>query len=143
MRLTLPGCALRGVTGDELMLSDLSRLNAQSRQLLLQNDRFAAALDNMSQGLVMFDDGAHLILCNRRYLELYGLSADVVKPGCSLREMIALRIDRGSFSTDDPEDYVANVLRARSRGESVDSVVELTDGLTIAVSSRVMPGGGW
>ena len=136
-------CLSIGATGGGFMLSDLSRLNAQSRQLLLQNDRFAAALDNMSQGLVMFDDGAHLILCNRRYLELYGLSADVVKPGCSLREMIALRIDAGSFSTDDPEDYVADVLRARSRGEAVDNVVELTDGRTIAVSSRVMPGGGW
>ena len=36
-----------------------------------------AALDNMSQGLVMFDGDGRIILCNRRYLELYNLAPDV------------------------------------------------------------------
>ena len=112
-------------------------------QLRLQNEQFAAALDNMSQGLAMFDDGARLILCNRRYLELYGLSSQVVRPGCSLRKLIMYRIETGSFSAGDPERYIADLIEAMSRGESVDDVVELTNGRIIAVSSRSMPGGGW
>src|SRR5262247_9165 len=112
-------------------------------QLRLQNEQFAAALDTMSQGLVMFDDSARLILCNRRYLELYGLSPQVVRPGCSLRKLIMHRIQTGSFSAGDPERYIADLLEAMSRGEPIDDVIELTNGRTIAVSSRSMRGGGW
>ena len=32
-----------------------------------------SALNNMTQGLCMFDGAARLILCNERYLEMYGL----------------------------------------------------------------------
>ena len=47
-----------------------------------------AALDNMSQGLVMFDAGGRLLTCNRRYLAMYALSPDAVQPGCSLRKLL-------------------------------------------------------
>ena len=37
-----------------------------------------AALNNMLQGLCMFDKDARLVLCNDRYLEMYGLSRETV-----------------------------------------------------------------
>ena len=49
--------------------------------------RFDTALNNMSQGLCFFDGGQRLIVCNRRYLDMYGLSPDVVHPGMSLRQI--------------------------------------------------------
>ena len=55
-----------------------ARAEDQVREQKLQMD---AALDNISQGLLMFGADGRLILCNRRYLELYGLSPDIVKPG--------------------------------------------------------------
>src|SRR5262245_38245857 len=53
----------------------------QSLSSRLQPEPLAAALDHISQGIVLFDRDARLVLCNRRYLELYDLSATVVKPG--------------------------------------------------------------
>ena len=50
----------------------------QVREQKLQMD---AALENMSQGLVMFDGATRIILWNRRYLELYNLAPD----GCEAR----------------------------------------------------------
>src|SRR6476661_6617313 len=44
------------------------------------------AINNVSQGVCMYDADARLILCNQRYIDMYALSADVVKPGCSLEE---------------------------------------------------------
>ena len=38
------------------------------------------ALDHMSQGLCMFDAAGRIVVCNRRYLRMYKLSPDVVKP---------------------------------------------------------------
>ena len=45
----------------------------------------------MTQGLLLFDSSQRLVICNQRYIEMYGLSADVVKPGCSFRDVIAHR----------------------------------------------------
>jgi diguanylate cyclase (GGDEF)-like protein/PAS domain S-box-containing protein len=108
-----------------------------------QNLRLDTAVNNMSQGLLMFDSAARLVVCNRRYLEMYGLSPAIVRPGCTLRQLVDHRIETGSFSTGDPAQYVADLRAAIGRGETVDKIVELTDGRTIAVSSRPMANGGW
>ena len=41
-----------------------------------QNLRFDIALNNMSQGLCFFDGSQRLIVCNSRYLEMYGLKPE-------------------------------------------------------------------
>src|SRR5262249_40474930 len=84
-----------------------------------------------------------LVLCNERYLQMYGLSSDIVKPGCTLRQLLDHRIETGSFSSSDPDQYIANLRGAIAKGETVNNLVELTDGRIIAVSSRPMAGGGW
>lgn len=65
----------------------------------------SAAIDNMSQGLMsqglcMFDAQGRIMLRNQRYLDMYKLSPDVVKPGCTLRKLIQHRKDTGLFKGD-------------------------------------------
>ena len=45
-----------------------------------------AALDNMAQGLAMFDVNQRLIICNQRFLDLYNLPATMAQPGTELAE---------------------------------------------------------
>ena len=56
-------------------------LQARDLELHMQNTRFDAALNNMSQALCMIDADKRLIVCNVRFLELFGLSSGVVQPG--------------------------------------------------------------
>jgi PAS domain-containing protein len=67
-----------------------------------QGRLFDTAVNNMSQGLVMFDAAERLLVCNRRYLEMYGLSPEAVKPGCTLLEMLRHRIAKGTFCPGPP-----------------------------------------
>src|SRR5262249_8112529 len=76
------------------------------RRLRLQKLCLDTAVDNMCQGLTMFDRSGRLVLCNRRYLEMYGMSPDVIKPGCTVNEVIQHRIDTGSLSPREAERYV-------------------------------------
>ena len=46
-----------------------------------QNSRLDAALNNMSQGLTMFDASGRLIVCNERYIKMFHMSPEAVKPG--------------------------------------------------------------
>ena len=65
-----------------LIVRQLSRQHHASRQrLTLEKERLDAAVNNMSQGLLLFDRSERLVICNQRYIAMYGLSGDVIKPG--------------------------------------------------------------
>jgi methyl-accepting chemotaxis protein len=107
-----------------------------------RNARLVTALNNMSEGLCMFDASTRLVLCNDRYVELYGLPPEVATPGVTLRELIEHRIRAGAFKGD-PDEYVADTLRKMKSGQIVQDVRERPGGIFILVSSRPMAGGGW
>jgi methyl-accepting chemotaxis protein len=111
-------------------------------RLRKHNAQLTTAMNNMSQGLCMFDSSARLVVGNRRYLEIYGLSPATTKPGCSLRDLIKQRIATGTFSGD-PEKYVADTLHEVAQGKPIDKVLEMSDGRVIALANRPMRGGGW
>jgi diguanylate cyclase (GGDEF)-like protein/PAS domain S-box-containing protein len=110
--------------------------------LLKQKLQTETAIDNMSQGLLMFDGDARLILCNRRYIEMYGLSPDKVVAGCTLRDLMEHRKELGAFSGD-PEEYCNEILACIAEGKTRNRVVELPDGRCIATANRPMADGGW
>ena len=100
------------------------------------------ALNNMRQGLVMFDESARVVVCNQRYIEMYGLSPDVVKTGSTLTEVIRHGAERGSFSGD-PEGLSASILKRISTGAVTNICLHTADGRTMNVIERPVPGGGW
>jgi diguanylate cyclase (GGDEF)-like protein/PAS domain S-box-containing protein len=111
----------------------------QVREQKLQMD---AALNNISQGVVMFGADTRLILCNRRYLELYGLSPDDVKPGMALRDLLVLRKKNATFRLD-PEIYIGELQAALAVGNSVTLTPELADGRTICIENHPLADGRW
>jgi diguanylate cyclase (GGDEF)-like protein/PAS domain S-box-containing protein len=111
-----------------------------TRRLSLEKQRLDTALDTMTQGLLMFDRDERLIVCNRRYIEMYGLSYDVVKPGIYFRDVIQHRQDTGSFRGD-VEAYCDRVLSAIVGTHT--SVVETADGRLIEIRNQPAVSGGW
>src|SRR5262249_16507411 len=107
-----------------------------------QNARKKTALNNMSEGLCMFDASTRLILCNERYTDMYGLPPELVQPGVLLRELLAHRIRAGDYAGDTDE-YIAETVRRLNDGEILHNVRERPGGIFISVSSRPMAGGGW
>src|SRR5262249_33095774 len=67
-------------------------LKEQEKRLREQNVQLVAALNNIVQGLAMFDAQHRLVLCNRRYVEIYGLSPEQARVGTTLREIIEQRL---------------------------------------------------
>jgi diguanylate cyclase (GGDEF)-like protein len=96
----------------------------------------------MSTGVCTFDSGGRIVVCNRRYIEMYKLSPEVVKPGCTLRELISHRKATGLF-TGDVEQYCVELETALAGGETVRWVVETADGRSMNIVNRPIAGGGW
>jgi diguanylate cyclase (GGDEF)-like protein/PAS domain S-box-containing protein len=113
-------------------------------QLSEQNRRFDAALENMTHGLCMFDAEQCLLVWNRRYLEIFGLSEDAVHVGMSQRAIIEALVALGRYKRGATVDAISEGTRTSLTEVGLNSVLrELADGRVIAVTHRPMAGGGW
>jgi PAS domain S-box-containing protein len=121
---------------------DVSAQAQMEFELRQQVELLDQAIGNISQGLCMYGADARLIICNDQYLQMYGLSRDVIKPGVSLLEDIKHRQAAGSF-IGDPQQYCDEILSCLAAGRPIARFVETADGRVVHVISRAMPDGGW
>ncbi|MFY9953230.1 putative bifunctional diguanylate cyclase/phosphodiesterase [Bradyrhizobium sp.] len=124
------------------IVRQLKRQHRAAQRLLAEKGQHLdTAVNNMTQGLLLFNASGHLVICNERYIEMFGLSADVVKPGCHLRDLILHRQELGSFSGD-VDAYCERFLNPK--GDEVrDSVISVPDGRIIRLVYKRSADGGW
>jgi len=113
-----------------------------SRQHRLEKQRLDTAVNNIPQGLVVYDSSAHVTVCNRRYIEMFGLSADVVKPGCAMQDLISHRKETGSFDGD-VEEFCSSIIRDVSLGKATNQITDAPGGRAIQIINQPLEAGGW
>jgi len=113
-----------------------------AHELEQANLKVDATLQNISQGVCMFDASQRLIICNKRYAELYGLTEEQTKPGTSLRAILEHRIAYGS-APDDCENYVNDRISKATANKPYQIVDRLRDGRYISVVRQPLANGGW
>jgi diguanylate cyclase (GGDEF)-like protein/PAS domain S-box-containing protein len=114
----------------------LSHSRLQQQKFLLDT-----ALQNMSQGLCMFDAEGRIAVFNDRYAKFMGLSASSLQ-GKSLLDLFKHRKETGEF-TGNPEEFFARVVAEAREGKSSTKVMETKAGRALRVVDQSMPGGGW
>ena len=134
------------VTEREQLSARLEQQNqllvAKEEQLRTQNIHFDAALNNMVQGLAMYDSGHRLVMCNRRFIEIYGLSPEQARVGTELRQLIEHPFDNGLASDRSPQELMDQLLRKRDARDVEQLVSQLGDGRSIAITVQPMADGG-
>ena len=126
-----------------LILRQLSHQDRRSKHRLKQEkQRLDTAVNNMTQGLVLFDAAERIVVSNRRYLEMYGLSPDVVRPGCTLIDLLMHRKETGSFDGD-VAGYRESILRNLAQNRATEMTIETPDGRSIQVVNKPLAEGGW
>jgi diguanylate cyclase (GGDEF)-like protein len=119
-------------------MTDHGQITAQGAAHL--RARLEDAINHLSLGIVIFNDQREVVFCNSRYVEMYGLSPEQVKPGTPTSELIRHRLNLGLKVPVTPDDYV----RARvGRDIALDTTIqEFTDGRIVAYTVYPLPGGG-
>jgi len=117
----------------------LAKLNSR---LAAKSNLLEVTLENMSQGLCMFDRAQRLVVCNRHYAEMYGLAPEQTAPGTTLRAVLEARVASG-HSPADAEEYIDRRLSEVARPEPYYAVNHLRDGRVIAVMHQPRKDGGW
>ena len=101
-------------------LLPLGALDRTLAELKTTNDKFRrqnllldTALENMVQGLAMFDAETRIVIANDRYAELYGIDPARIRPGTTLREIVDQRIAMGHYAGWSADDVVREMASAR------------------------------
>jgi diguanylate cyclase (GGDEF)-like protein len=81
-----------------VLCSDISRLKKQEWSLRETNLLLDVALENMSQGLCLYDSQNRLEVFNRRFLEIFRLSSDRIRTGLSYKEVLEACIPINNLS---------------------------------------------
>jgi len=132
--------ALAGMASTVLGMSLVAAMLDQ--RLAVRNGQLKMATNHMSQGLIMFDSAERVVFCNSRYIEMYGLSPQIVKPGCTFLALLRHRAEGGRL-TKSPEQYRVERLAVVAGGQLVREILEFADGRTVANITQPTAGGGW
>ncbi|RTL59697.1 MAG: EAL domain-containing protein [Hyphomicrobiales bacterium] len=122
---------------------DRTDVKAREEQLVTQNHRLDAALENMSQALAMFDKDGRLLVANDKFATSYGQRPDEVKPGMLFTDIVARRIELGLYKGDTVEKLQAHMHQIIARQTETSFLRKLGDGRTMAISIQPQPDGGW
>ena len=77
--------------------------------------RLDGALNNMNQGLCMFDRWNRLAIWNQRYVSMYRIDSNRNWRGSTIRDLLDARIAADTFPLE-PERYAPSCARRSSRG---------------------------
>jgi len=125
-----------------LIVRQLKRQHAAAQRLLSEKSQHLdSAINNMTQGLLLFDASGRLVICNQRYIDMFGISPEVAVPGCHLRDLIRHRQELGSF-VGDVDTYCARFLDPKDDLIN-DTVISTPDGRMIRLIYKRSPDGGW
>jgi diguanylate cyclase (GGDEF)-like protein/PAS domain S-box-containing protein len=118
------------------------QLTSAAASMERTNKRFDAAIESLPHGLCVFDRENRLVICNKRYIEMYGLTTEQITPGTRLNDILNMGCATGNVSRDANESIQNHLIEA-AQSTSSYFVYELGDGRTFAVSREPFPEGGW
>jgi methyl-accepting chemotaxis protein len=138
-----PGSLAIAVASVAVAILSMSLISAAADRRLDDKGRLLGiTLNNMTQGVVMFETNGSLVVSNDQYITMYGLSPDVVKPGAALIDIIRNRITSGNLRRD-PEEYCNEIMSQMAAGKTVSFISETPDGRAVSVVNRPIPGSNY
>ena len=117
------------------------KLKSEVEQRSLSEAQLTEAIENMSEGFVVYDENDRLMLWNSRNLEIYADSADLFVKGAALEDILRASAERGQYAdAEDAEIWMQRRLELY-RNPNGPFVELLANGRWVQVSERKMSDG--
>ncbi|KAB0265752.1 putative bifunctional diguanylate cyclase/phosphodiesterase [Microvirga brassicacearum] len=129
-----------GTANAELQFQN-ETLQLQEVELRTQNDRFEAALNNMSHGLCMVDSSERIIVFNGRFAQLFDLHGEM-QPGNNLAQMVGAANQSAEGSAILQQIFLEQRELVRDR-RSASFIKGQPGSRIISISHQPMSAGGW
>ena len=128
------------VTERRQQAADLQR---SAEAAALARSTLEAAVEALQDGFVLFDAQDRLVICNRKYREIYAKSAHLIVPGARFEDIIRFKVEHGEYpeAIGNEEAWLAERL-LRHRAASSEFELQLADGRWLRTFERATPDGG-
>jgi diguanylate cyclase (GGDEF)-like protein len=123
----------------ELVLADQRERSEHALQI--QGQRFDTALNNMLQGLLMFDHAGRLLVANRRFCELFGVPLDCLKPGMSYDGLTKYIVSAGTTTAQDMHEMRQRRAALIERNMRATTIWQIENGRSFSVTHQPMQEG--
>ena len=122
--------------------ADITELKAAEEAISEAEGRLSDAIENMSEGIVVYDALDRLVLSNRQFREFYGYSDEDAAPGVTFDELGRIDIERDTVVLDgQADDYLNDRFGyRRTMRRAID--VHLTSGRWLQIRDRQTAFGG-
>jgi signal transduction histidine kinase len=115
-------------------------LRASEERLQRQTELLQSTLENMGEGLSVFDSGGRLIAWNEKFIEVLDLPIELTTE-TNLRDVLLVQSQRGDFGPADPSDDVADRFDRFFREVPMLRERLTSSGRTLQIRRRGMPDG--
>ncbi|MBL8689441.1 MAG: PAS-domain containing protein, partial [Rhodospirillaceae bacterium] len=103
----------------------------------------ADALDGIGQGVLIVDADGRMVRGNRRFLDLYGVGEETIRPGLPFDQHLRMIADRGLITGADPEKQIAARLASLRAREDFEADRRLPNGTVISLTGHALANGGY
>src|SRR5260370_6573148 len=135
--VTLAGLVLRALKRQQLAAERLRQGEARLRR---QTSLLQSTLENIGEGLSVFDSQGRLVARNSRFCELLDLPPDLAA-SAPLRDILTLQAIRGDFGEDDSEAEIAGQPVRFYRDVPTVKERVTPEGRILQIRRRAMPDG--
>ena len=126
-----------------VVCSDISLLKEQEAKLRQTNLCLDVALDNMSQGLCLYDGQGRLSVVNRRFFDIFGLPRGQIRPGITFRDVLELSVASGNHDARTADQLLQEHAELMSSHRVGTHYYDFNNGRTVAAVYNPTRDGGW
>ncbi|NKB50522.1 MAG: response regulator [Alphaproteobacteria bacterium] len=127
--------------GDMDMQSAMALLDDASAALRYNRELLQSTMENIRQGIAVYDENLRLVWWNRRFSDYLNLPDAYARIGVSAEEVIRYSAEHGEYGTGDVETIVAELMAQYRSRTPITYERRLADGTVLEVGTSATPGG--
>ena len=136
LRTPVEGGGIVGIT------TDITERKAAEEAIVEQGAILEATLENVDQGITMYDADLNIVAFNGKFLTLLDLPADSFKIGSSLASFFRFNAERGEYGPGDADEQVRERVEHASKFEAHLFERVRPDGTVLEIRGNPLKAGG-
>ncbi len=127
---------------------DMTRLKEDQDRIEDMRRQLNTAMEHMHQGLCLYDASGRLVLCNRRYLEMWHHEEGRIQPGMHVMDVRTIAIRARAQGNEEEmklqiEAMHRHMEEAFENASGIPIVAEFGPDFIVSIATRLLPEGGW
>jgi PAS domain S-box-containing protein len=122
---------------------DISNIKEHEREIVRQRSVLQSILENMDQGVMLFDENLDALAFNQKFLDIMNVPKRQFEPGANFATFIRFYAERGEYGPGDVEEQVRQKVELERKFEAHQFERKTLDGKIVEIRSQPVSGSGF